>query len=48
MDFRLAPQTCCELVDVIIKRNPNMQPIGQNRCPFALSIMVWPAHFDNR
>ena len=43
MDHRLAPQTCCELIDVIIKRNPYMHPIGQNRGPFALSIMIGPA-----
>ncbi len=43
MDHRLALQTCCELIDVIIKRNPYMHPIGQNRGPFALSIMIGPA-----
>jgi hypothetical protein len=39
----LAPQMCCELIDVIIKRTPYMHPIGQNRGPFALSIMIEPA-----
>jgi hypothetical protein len=43
MDHRLAPQTCCELIDVIIKRNPYMHPIGQNRGPFAFSIVIGPA-----
>ena len=43
MDHRLAPQTCCELIDVIIKRTPYMHPICQNRGPFALSIMIEPA-----
>jgi hypothetical protein len=43
MEHRLAPQTCCELIDVIIKRTPYMHPICQNRGPFALSIMIEPA-----
>jgi hypothetical protein len=43
MEDLLAPQACCELIDVIIKRNPYMHPIGQNRGPFALSIMIGPA-----
>ena len=43
MEHRLAAQTCCELIDVIIKRTPYMHPIGQNRGPFALSIMIEPA-----
>ena len=43
MEHRLAPQTCCELIDVIIKRTPYMHPICQNRGPFALSITIEPA-----
>jgi hypothetical protein len=42
MDDRLVPQTCCELIDVMIKRNPTCTPIGQNRGPFALLIMIGP------
>jgi hypothetical protein len=43
MEHLLPPQACCELIDVIIKRNPYMHPIGQNRGPFALSFMIGPA-----
>jgi len=43
MDYRLTPQTCCELVDVVIKRSPYMHPHRPARGPFALSIMIGPA-----
>lgn len=49
MDHRLARQTCRELIDVIIKRNPYMHPIGQNRGLFRAFDHDWTGrHFDNR
>jgi hypothetical protein len=48
MEHRLAPQTCCELIEVIIKRNPYTHPIGENRRHIrAVDHDSTGRHFDN-